>query len=71
MMTNKIIGTPIKVYRRWRCVDCGKCYEYDIENISMEGEALTIICPWCNTEHRNLPNESFFPNYDDRSVRCD
>ena len=70
-MDNEVIGTPIKVYRRSRCIACGKCYEYDIENITLARDPLTLICPWCNYETKITSNESYFPLSDDRSVRCD
>lgn len=69
-MDNEVIGTPIKIYRRVRCM-CGKCYEYDIENITLARHPFTIICPWCNDETKIICTESYYPLSEDRSVRCD
>lgn len=69
MKSIAIIGTPIKVYRRHRCINCGECCEFDIRNISEDCEKITIICPYCNAEEQVV--ERYLPNVDDRSVRCD
>ena len=65
----EIIGRPIKVYRRKRCIDCYKCFEIDIEDIPDEGAYINMICPHCNGEYKDY--QSGLIQVDDRSVRCD
>ena len=64
-----IIGTPIKVYRRFRCFCCDKCYEVDIENIIDSTKEIKIICPWCDAI--KTVTEDYDIASGDRSVRCD
>ena len=65
----EIVGRPIKVYRRKRCIDCHKCFEIDIEEIPHNGAYISMICPHCNSEWKDF--ESGLIQVDDRTVRCD
>ena len=68
----EIFGSPIIVYRPFRCTNCFKCYEINIEEIDMEHyrtQAITLICPHCQNEHKAYCDPDIRPG--DRIVRND
>lgn len=67
-MDNEVIGTPIRIMRPMVCVNCNKHFEFDVSRI--RGNRITLICPWCDYEERNIYqcNEILSS---DRIVRCD
>lgn len=69
-MDNEVIGTPIKAYRSFRCFNCLKFFEIDLENITDKAnDSITLICPWCNESRIEFTSPSIL--FGDRVVRCD
>ena len=68
----EIFGSPIIVYRPFRCKNCSKCYEIDIEELDIKQyrtQAVTIVCPYCQNELKVYCDPEIRPG--DRIVRSD
>ena len=62
----KVIGNEYEI--EVICAKCNKHFEFDISTI--KGNRITLICPWCDYEERNIYHCNEILS-SDRVVRCD